>query len=132
MSDVSIEKKLELIRSIREADSRNRSSLKQQQSILYGGKRGYSYDNYVINDGSGGSPQAKEIFYARAALPACRPAVFRLCDTGLYRRGMVFCQLLQSIFLHRGKLLFKWICFYQRNHVYFKWFYEYGKQEMRT
>lgn len=51
MSDVSIEKKLELIRSIREADSRNRSSLKQQQSILYGGKRGYSYDNYVINVG---------------------------------------------------------------------------------
>lgn len=36
MSDISIERKLELIRSIREADSRNRSSLRQHQHILYG------------------------------------------------------------------------------------------------
>lgn len=41
MSDISIERKLELIRSIRETDSRNRSSLKRHQHILYGQK----YDN---------------------------------------------------------------------------------------
>ncbi|MCH5274247.1 MAG: hypothetical protein J1E65_00305 [Lachnospiraceae bacterium] len=45
MSDISIEKKLELIRSIREANSRNRNSLRQQQHILYGGK----YDNSIFD-----------------------------------------------------------------------------------
>lgn len=46
MSDISIERKLELIRSIREANARNRNSLRQQQYILYGQK----YDDSIIND----------------------------------------------------------------------------------
>lgn len=46
LSDISIERKLELIRSIREANNRNRNSLRQQESILYGKK----YDNSMIND----------------------------------------------------------------------------------
>lgn len=46
MSDISIEKKLELVRSIREANNRNRNSLRQQQYILYGQK----YDDSFIND----------------------------------------------------------------------------------
>ncbi|MCH5269894.1 MAG: hypothetical protein J1E83_04015 [Lachnospiraceae bacterium] len=46
MSDISIERKLELVRSIREANNRNRNSLRQQQYILYGQK----YDNNFLND----------------------------------------------------------------------------------
>lgn len=46
MSDISIERKLELVRSIREANNRNRNSLRQQQYILYGQK----YDNSILND----------------------------------------------------------------------------------
>jgi hypothetical protein len=36
MSDYTLERKLELVRSMKEADFQNRSSLKKQQSILYG------------------------------------------------------------------------------------------------
>lgn len=46
MSDISIEKKLELIRSIREANSRNRNSLREHQHILYG----HRYNDYIMND----------------------------------------------------------------------------------
>ena len=46
MSDVSIERKLELIRSIREANTRNRSSIRQHQHILYGHK----YDDIISNE----------------------------------------------------------------------------------
>lgn len=46
MSDISIEKKLELIRSIRETNSRNRSSLRQHAHILYGDK----YDTNIFHD----------------------------------------------------------------------------------
>lgn len=46
MSDISIERKLELIRSIREANNRNRSSIRQHQHILYGRR----YDDNVINN----------------------------------------------------------------------------------
>ena len=49
VGDISIEKKLELIRGIRETASRNRNSLRQQQSILYGGRRDLTYDDYVTN-----------------------------------------------------------------------------------
>ena len=45
MSDISIERKLELIRSIREANNRNRSSIRQHQHILYGRR----YDDDFIS-----------------------------------------------------------------------------------
>ena len=58
MSDISIERKLELIRSIREADSRNRSSLRQQQHILYG--RRYD-DDFISSEADTAAPGRNKI-----------------------------------------------------------------------
>ncbi len=46
MSDITAEKKLELIRNIREENSRNRMNLRSRENILYG----QNYDNPVTND----------------------------------------------------------------------------------
>lgn len=46
MSEITGERRLELLRTIREENERNRMNLKNQQSILYGSK----YDNIVESD----------------------------------------------------------------------------------
>ena len=46
MSDITAEKRLELIRNIREENNRNRSKLRNRESILYG----QNYDDSVTRD----------------------------------------------------------------------------------
>lgn len=46
MSDITAEKRLALIRSIREENTRNRLNLRNRQRILYG----HGYDNYIVDE----------------------------------------------------------------------------------
>lgn len=46
MSDITAEKRMELIRNIREENSRNRMNLRTRENILYG----HSYDSAVANE----------------------------------------------------------------------------------